>query len=115
MPTATRENKLPLTHRFTADLIVTGGYGHSRLREWILGGVTRHLINQPGIPLLIGAVKNLDAENDQEIQRRPFPCWSTANRLGEMRHDAEEIRVADGASSQLHTVTSSILIAPISW
>lgn len=27
-----------------ADLIVMGGYGHSRLREFILGGVTRHMI-----------------------------------------------------------------------
>ena len=27
-----------------ADLIVAGGYGHSRLGEWILGGVTRDLL-----------------------------------------------------------------------
>jgi nucleotide-binding universal stress UspA family protein len=27
-----------------ADLIVTGGYGHSRLGEWIFGGVTRDLL-----------------------------------------------------------------------
>lgn len=27
-----------------AGLIVAGAYGHSRFREWILGGVTRHLI-----------------------------------------------------------------------
>jgi nucleotide-binding universal stress UspA family protein len=27
-----------------ADLIVAGGYGHSRLGEWILGGVTRELL-----------------------------------------------------------------------
>jgi nucleotide-binding universal stress UspA family protein len=27
-----------------ADLLVVGGYAHSRLREWILGGVTRDLI-----------------------------------------------------------------------
>jgi nucleotide-binding universal stress UspA family protein len=40
-------------HRFSADLIVTGGYGHSRLREWILGGVTRHLINQSDVPLFM--------------------------------------------------------------
>ena len=40
-------------HRFSADLIVSGGYGHSRLREWILGGVTRDLINQSDIPLLM--------------------------------------------------------------
>jgi nucleotide-binding universal stress UspA family protein len=29
-----------------ADLIVTGGYGHSRLGEWALGGVTRELLSE---------------------------------------------------------------------
>ncbi len=29
--------------RTGAGLIVAGAYGHSRLREWVLGGVTRHL------------------------------------------------------------------------
>lgn len=28
-----------------ADLIVAGAYGHSRLQEWVLGGVTRDLLN----------------------------------------------------------------------
>jgi len=28
-----------------AGVVVAGAYGHSRLREWILGGVTRQLIN----------------------------------------------------------------------
>lgn len=27
-----------------ADLLVTGAYGHSRLREWVLGGMTRDLL-----------------------------------------------------------------------
>jgi nucleotide-binding universal stress UspA family protein len=27
-----------------ADLLVTGGYGHSRLGEWIFGGMTRELL-----------------------------------------------------------------------
>jgi nucleotide-binding universal stress UspA family protein len=27
-----------------ADLIVAGGYGHSRLGEWIFGGITRELL-----------------------------------------------------------------------
>lgn len=30
-----------------ADLIVAGAYGHSRLREWVLGGVTDELIHRP--------------------------------------------------------------------
>jgi nucleotide-binding universal stress UspA family protein len=29
-----------------AGMVVAGAYGHSRFREWILGGVTRHLITQ---------------------------------------------------------------------
>jgi nucleotide-binding universal stress UspA family protein len=27
-----------------ADLIVAGAFGHSRLREWVFGGVTRDLL-----------------------------------------------------------------------
>jgi nucleotide-binding universal stress UspA family protein len=28
-----------------AGLVVAGAYGHSRLREWVFGGVTKELIN----------------------------------------------------------------------
>ncbi len=37
-------NLLRMAQTDKSDLIVTGGYGHSRLREWVLGGVTRDLI-----------------------------------------------------------------------
>jgi nucleotide-binding universal stress UspA family protein len=30
-----------------ADLIVAGGYGHSRFGEWVFGGVTRDLLHRP--------------------------------------------------------------------
>ena len=36
-----------------ADLLVMGGYGHTRLRERILGGVTYHMVNQPELPILL--------------------------------------------------------------
>lgn len=36
-----------------ADLIVMGAYSHSRLRELILGGVTRHVLQNARIPLLM--------------------------------------------------------------
>lgn len=36
-----------------ADLLVMGGYGHSRLRELILGGVTRHVLGHAQIPVLM--------------------------------------------------------------
>jgi nucleotide-binding universal stress UspA family protein len=36
-----------------ADVIVMGAYGHSRLREIILGGVTRKLLKQMTVPVFI--------------------------------------------------------------
>lgn len=36
-----------------ADLIVMGGFGHSRLREFIMGGVTRELTGMAHVPLLL--------------------------------------------------------------
>lgn len=36
-----------------ADLLVMGAYGHSRLREFILGGATRSILSQPTIPVLM--------------------------------------------------------------
>jgi nucleotide-binding universal stress UspA family protein len=36
-----------------ADLIVTGGYGHSRLGEWIFGGMTQSLLQQAPVCLLM--------------------------------------------------------------
>lgn len=35
-----------------ADLVVAGGYGHSRVREWVLGGTTRDLLRHVDIPIL---------------------------------------------------------------
>lgn len=36
-----------------ADLLVIGAYGHSRLREFVLGGVTRSVIGECEIPALL--------------------------------------------------------------
>ena len=36
-----------------ADLLVMGGYGHSRLREMMLGGVTRHMLEHATLPVLL--------------------------------------------------------------
>nr|WP_246792557.1 universal stress protein [Rhizobium leguminosarum] len=36
-----------------ADLLVAGGFGHSRLRELILGGVTRELLVKAELPVLL--------------------------------------------------------------
>lgn len=44
---------LSLAADLACDLIVAGGYGHSRLREWALGGVTRQLLQQMIVPTLL--------------------------------------------------------------
>lgn len=36
-----------------ADLLVMGAYGHSRLREFVLGGATRSIISKPTLPVLM--------------------------------------------------------------
>ena len=37
----------------SASMIVMGGYGHSRLREFILGGVTRSVLTTMTVPVFI--------------------------------------------------------------
>ena len=37
----------------SVDLLVTGAYSHSRLREWILGGVTRTMLESMTVPVLM--------------------------------------------------------------
>ena len=39
--------------RRKADLIMMGGYGHFRLREWLLGGATYDLMHEAPVPILI--------------------------------------------------------------
>lgn len=38
-----------------ADLVVAGGYGHSRLREWAFGGTTRSLLGKGGLHRLLSS------------------------------------------------------------
>ena len=38
---------------FGADLIAMGAYSHSRLRQLILGGVTRHVLEKAAVPVLM--------------------------------------------------------------
>lgn len=53
-----RDNDVGMTliaeaRRLEADLIVIGAYGHSRVREWLLGGATYSLLHKAPVPLLI--------------------------------------------------------------
>ncbi len=36
-----------------ADLLVMGAYGHSKMREFILGGATGHVLSNPKVPVLL--------------------------------------------------------------
>ena len=36
-----------------ADLLVLGGYGHTRLRQMFFGGVTRHVVSHAELPLFL--------------------------------------------------------------
>lgn len=38
-----------------ADLVVSGAYGHSRLREWAFGGMTRSLLDETGLNRLMSS------------------------------------------------------------
>ena len=38
---------------YRADLLIAGGYGHSRLRERFLGGVTRSFLEAPEVPIFL--------------------------------------------------------------
>lgn len=38
---------------FGADLLVIGAYGHSRLSEWIFGGVSQTMLREAELPVLM--------------------------------------------------------------
>lgn len=44
---------LAAAHAASAQLLVMGAYGRSRFSEWVLGGVTRHMLEHGDLPLLM--------------------------------------------------------------
>lgn len=44
---------LAAAEEFGADLVTMGAYSHSRLRQLILGGVTRHVLEHARVPILM--------------------------------------------------------------
>ena len=47
------ENLLSTAADLNADLLVMGCYGHSRAREWVLGGATRTILQSMTLPVLM--------------------------------------------------------------
>ncbi len=50
---APAETLLAAARAAGADLLVMGGYGHSRMREVIFGGFTRHMLSGADLPILM--------------------------------------------------------------
>lgn len=44
---------LQVATEVAADLIVMGAYGHTRIREWILGSTTSHVLRKARVPVLL--------------------------------------------------------------
>src|SRR5260370_6075101 len=55
-----------------ADFIVMGGYGHSRLREFILGGATRGILSAMTVPTLMSHVPENTRRMTSWRTRRPL-------------------------------------------
>jgi nucleotide-binding universal stress UspA family protein len=47
------ETLLACAQEFGADLLIMGCYGHTRWREFILGGATRHVLSHATLPVLM--------------------------------------------------------------
>jgi nucleotide-binding universal stress UspA family protein len=44
---------LAAANEFDCDLLVMGAYSHSRIRQMILGGVTRHVLEHAAVPVMM--------------------------------------------------------------
>jgi len=52
-PAGAAATLLDAAARERADLLVMGGYGHNRLREWVFGGFTQRVLVDAPLPVLI--------------------------------------------------------------
>lgn len=50
---STGETLLEMASTLRCDLLVTGGYAHTRLRQRVLGGVTQHMLKYADVPVLM--------------------------------------------------------------
>jgi nucleotide-binding universal stress UspA family protein len=50
---STSQSLLDMAYDCDADLLVMGAYGHSRVKEFIFGGVTRDLLKSSALPLFM--------------------------------------------------------------
>src|SRR3546814_14574015 len=65
-----------------AQLVVAGGYGHSRMRQLVFGGVTRHLFEQADVPVLFSHLVSAG--------QPPTPWWARPFAAGQDRKSVVE-------------------------
>ncbi len=53
MTDSVHKSLLSAACELAADYLVMGGYGHWRVTEWLLGGVTRAMLREASLPLLL--------------------------------------------------------------
>ena len=53
LPASVRALRAYSRRDFGADLLAMGAYSHSRLRQLILGGVTRHVLERSNLPVMM--------------------------------------------------------------
>jgi hypothetical protein len=69
--------------RSGADMIIMGGYVHSRLRELVFGGVTQSLLRQSPVPLFmshLGQGRRARCISKRPV-RRPGACFQGCLQL----------------------------------
>ena len=86
-----------------AGLVVGGAYGHTRLREWVLGGVTRELLLRP-VPLLVG-VSLID------IGAALVRCGRTS--MSSFRYSGERVRREPSCGAQRVAHAQLIIVATL--
>jgi nucleotide-binding universal stress UspA family protein len=52
---STQEALVAAVENKRCDMLVMGGYGHNRVREFVFGGVTRHVLRHPVAPAILMA------------------------------------------------------------
>jgi hypothetical protein len=77
-----------------ADLIVTGAYGHSRLGEWIFGGVTRELLATSPLCCLMSHRHQVSKDLTEREMQTPLEIDFQGMAAAAAIHDAIADRVA---------------------
>ena len=90
-----------------ADLIVMGGYGHSRLREFVLGGATRGMLQSMTVPTLMSTIELLPEYRGNQ------PAFVRCMHL-RMAHAADR-RAHAGWHQEVGMLTRSASRKNISW